>query len=77
MIRLRAIVGSALAAAIINILGALLIIAALAPESPRLSHQNSQSSPPLSAVASSRWCRLGSLRSSRDRAFTLGEFMLR
>ena len=31
----------------------------------------------LSAVASSRWCRLGSLRSSRDRAFTLGEFMLR
>jgi len=42
MIRLRAIVGSALAAAIINILGALLIIAALAPESPRLSHQNSQ-----------------------------------
>lgn len=44
MIRLRAIVGSALAAAIINILGALLSIAALAPESPRLSHQNSQSS---------------------------------
>ena len=44
MIRLPAIVGCALATAIINILGALLIITALAPETPRLKHQNLQSS---------------------------------
>jgi hypothetical protein len=44
MIKPRAIVGSALATAIINILGALLIIAALTPETPRLNHQNLQGS---------------------------------
>jgi hypothetical protein len=42
--RPHAIVGSALVTAIINILGALLIVTALAPETPRLKHQNSQSS---------------------------------